>query len=129
MENGSVDPVVHERSARVPKSNVSSTANGSLERVDCERSAGWAWDPQQPDTPISVEVYVDDNLVATVRADQLRRELVLNLKGNGKHGFVVETPAALKDGVAHQIRVKIAGPRIELRGSPKVLTCPELEAR
>jgi hypothetical protein len=129
IESDGLDPVVKENFARALKSTVSSMANGSLDRVSCERIEGWAWDPQQPNTPIAVEMYADDKLLATVMADQLRRELVLNLKGNGKHGFNFETPAALKDGATHQIRVKIAGPRIELRGSAKELTCPRSEAR
>jgi hypothetical protein len=112
-----------------PPPPISPRAAGSLDRVDCDQVAGWAWDPQQPDTPIKVDLYDGAALLTTATANRLRRDLVLNQKGNGRHGFVFDTPASLKDGTPHQIHAKVTGPGTELNKSPKELNCPEPEPR
>ncbi len=98
---------------------------GTLDRVSCMRIEGWAWDARQPEAPIAVELYDGNRLLATALADRWRRDLVANKKGDGRHGFVIDTPADLKDGMAHDIHVKVAGPGIELNRSPEQLICPE----
>ncbi len=129
MAADSLDPVVKQNFSMALRSELSPMAAGSLDRVGCERIEGWAWDPQEPETPISVSLYDGETLLATVTADRLRRDLVRNHKGDGKHGFVFTTPAALKDGMAHQIHARIAGSGIELNKSPQELDCPEEEKR
>ncbi len=106
---------------------VTPSGGGSLDRVSCERIEGWAWDHAQPETPIAVDLYDGETLLATVMADRFRQDLVRNKKGDGKHGFVFNTPLALKDGMTHQIHAKIAGRGIELNKSPQELDCPEAE--
>ena len=100
-------------------------AGGFLERVGCERIDGWAWDGQQPDTPIAVEIYDGATLLVTVTADRLHPDLVEARKGNGRHSFVAETPPSLKDGQTHEIHAKIAEGGIELEKSPQALECPD----
>jgi hypothetical protein len=112
-----------------PVSTVSPMAAGSLDRAGCDRIEGWAWDPQQPETPIAVDLYDGDTLLATMMADRLRRDLVRSKKGDGVHGFVFNTPDSLQDGMSHQIHAKIAGPGIELNKSPQALACPEPQPR
>ena len=104
---------------------IRSMAGGFLERVGCERIDGWAWDEQQPDTPIAVEIYDGATLLMTVTADRLRSDLVAARKGNGRHSFVVTTPPSLKDGQTHEIHAKIAEWGIELERSPQSLQCPD----
>jgi hypothetical protein len=101
-----------------------SMARGTLDRVGCERIEGWAWNPQRPDTPIEVELYDGENLLATVIADRLRQDLVRGKKGDGRHGFVFTTPASLKDGNNHEIHAKVPGTGFDLNKSPQDLTCP-----
>ncbi len=108
---------------------VSPMAAGNLDRVNCERIEGWAWDPQQPETPIAVNLYDGETLLATVTANRLRRDLLRDHKGDGQHGFVFDTPATLKDARAHPFHARIAGSGIELRNSPRSLTCPEPKPR
>lgn len=104
---------------------VAPLAGGSLDRVGCERIEGWAWDPRQPETPIAVELYDGEKLLATVIANRLRQDLVRSEKGDGRHGFVFRTPATLKDGMIHQIHAKAAVAGIELNKSPQELDCSE----
>ena len=106
---------------------ISPLARGTLDRIGCAWIEGWAWDPQQPETPIAVDLYDGETLLGTMTADRLRPDLVRKKKGNGKHGFVFHTPASLRDGMVHQIHVKIAGPEFELNKSPCELVCPRPE--
>lgn len=91
--------------------------------ADCALIAGWAWDSTQPDTPIDVDIYVDNALFTTVAANEFRQDLFNAGKGNGEHGFSLVTPEALKDGQPHEIRVRIAASNIDLGNTPKTINC------
>jgi serine/threonine protein kinase len=92
---------------------------GYLDDVNEEGISGWAWNASQPDTPVQVDVYDGLTLLATVLADEQRDDLVPMGKGNGKHGFGCPTPAGLKDGRLHVVRVWIHGSKYQLSESPK----------
>jgi hypothetical protein len=111
------------------KAAVLQLAAGTLDRVGCERIEGWAWDPEQPDTPIAVDLYDGERLLVTVMADRPRKDLARARKGDGWHGFVFDTPASLKDAMTHQIHAKIGGTNMELNKSPQALACPAPEPR
>jgi RHS repeat-associated protein len=96
---------------------------GSFDGVDCNVISGWAWDANQPNTAINVDIYDGNTLIETVAANQFRQDLLNAGIGNGIHGFSVATPASLKNGVAHSVHVKIAGMSTELSFSPKSITC------
>jgi serine/threonine protein kinase len=99
-----------------------SLLEGYLDTVDEETIIGWAWNAMHPDSPVQVDLYDDMTLLATVPADQERDDLVAMQKGNGKHGFSYPTPARLKDGRLHVIRVRISGSKHQLNHSPKKVT-------
>jgi hypothetical protein len=94
---------------------------GTLEATDCTSARGWAWDPSFPTSPISVDVLVDGNVVATVPADQLRTDLVN--RGDGRHGFAWPIPASLRDGKSHKVTVRYAESPDSLAGKTKAITC------
>jgi hypothetical protein len=120
---GALERSAEENFSMALRSEDPPTAAGSLDRVGCERIEGWAWDPQHPDTPVTVELYDGEKLVATVMADRLRRDLVRNRKGDGRHGFAFDTPTSVKNGATHQIHAKVAGLGIELNKSPQEIAC------
>jgi len=124
VATASLDRVVKDNFSMALKSELSPVATASLDHVGCERIEGWAWDSQQPETPIAVDLYDGETLLTTVTANRFRRDLDRNHTGDGKHGFVFNTPARLKDAMTHQIHAKIAGPGIELHKSPQELACP-----
>jgi hypothetical protein len=95
---------------------------GSLDVTDSTHITGWAWDRNRPDAPIQVDIYDGDNLITTVPADQFRQDLLDNKIGNGKHRFLYNPPARLKDGQEHIIHAKFSGFDTEVRNSPKKLT-------
>jgi hypothetical protein len=100
------------------------TVGGALDGVSAEGISGWAWDSKRPDSPIKVDIFDGDAKVATVTADEFREDLLKAKIGNGKHGFGYPTPARLKDGKSHTIRVTVAGTDKELDGSPQTLRSP-----
>jgi hypothetical protein len=94
---------------------------GRLERADYDVIAGWAWDRNLPWPPAKVDIYEGDTLLATVPANRLQDELRDRGIGSGYHWFEFDTPARLKDGKPHKVRVKFSGTGRELEGSPKDL--------
>jgi len=107
----------------VQNSRASAAFEGFHEFADCTQISGWAWDQTQPNTPISVDIYADGNLLITVLANQFRQDLLNAGKGNGNHGFSFPTPLALKDGAQHTITVAFANTSTALINSPKNLVC------
>lgn len=81
---------------------------GNLELVGKESLVGWAWDSSRPDVPIKVEIFCDGITVATVTADQARKDLLSAKKGDGRHGFIYPTPDRMRDGKEHKVTVTIA---------------------
>jgi hypothetical protein len=94
---------------------------GCVESADGEQIGGWAWDPHRPNRPLQVDIYDGDVLLATVPADQVRPDLVEAGKGDGRHDFNCPTPARLKDGKPHAVRVLDAETNVELADSPKTV--------
>lgn len=103
------------------------TFEGYHDTADCGSITGWAWDKTQPNTPINVDIFGDNVLIATVPADQFRQDLFNAGKGNGFHAFSLATPLSFKNGQAHVIRVQIASSNIGLGGTPRTINCFEFE--
>jgi len=80
---------------------------------------GWAWDTCHPNRRIRVEILDGDNLVAVVRADRFRRDLLTEGKADGNCAFTYRVPASLRDGSSHSIRVRFAGTEQDLWETPK----------
>src|SRR5262249_10656576 len=95
---------------------------GVHDRTDNNRTNGWAWDKNRPDTTISVDIYDGETLLATVKAENMRPDIARAGKGNGKHGFNYPTPASLRDGKPHSIRVRFSGTKKDLRKTPQTFT-------
>ena len=96
---------------------------GIFEAADCNTISGWAWDQNDPNSPINVAIFDGNQLIATVLAIQFRQSLADQGIGNGFHVFVFNTPASLKNGQPHTIRVRFSGSSAELTSSPRTITC------
>lgn len=92
--------------------------------ANCDGVVGWAWDSDQPNTPISVDIYAGPNLIGTVLADQFRQDLLDAGKGNGVHGFFFALPPNLRDAAVHEIAVGFSGTFVGLNNTPKFIDCP-----
>jgi hypothetical protein len=96
---------------------------GWIDGADCNSIWGWAWNKNQPNTSINVDIYDGSTKLTTVAANVFRQDLVNAAKGNGYHGFSYATPSSLKNGSSHSIYVKYAGTSTNLSGTPKSITC------
>jgi D-alanine transfer protein len=112
---------VHVATAAKPKVGGPPEYEGFHDTADGQRITGWAYDRNRPNDPLKVDIYDGTRLLATVLADQFRPGLLDTGRGNGKHAFIYPTPASLKDGKDHVIRVRIAGTKFDLAKTPKTL--------
>ena len=100
---------------------------GTHDRAACDWISGWAWNAARPNAVVEVRIYDGDELLATVAADRYRADLAQLGKGNGYHAFEYATPARLKDGRLHVIRVQMAATGLDLYTTMKRLTCSPAE--
>jgi len=70
--------------------------------------SGWAWDPNNPNGTVNVDIYDGNTLIGTTSANMYREDL-LNALASPLHGFSFLTPASLKNGAVHTINVKFSG--------------------
>jgi hypothetical protein len=105
----------------VQPSSGGDSVEGQVDGITDEGIAGWAWDLKQPDSPIRVDIYDGEDLMATVVADQFREDLLKAKVGNGRHSFDYRFSRCLRDGTAHTIRVMISGTKCELAKKRLVL--------
>jgi RHS repeat-associated protein len=96
---------------------------GSLDQADCTQLAGWAWDSNQPNDAINVDIYNGVTLLATVPAATFRPDLQSAGIGNGHHGFTFSTEA-LYTGTTQSLAAYVSGTTIQLASSPRTATCP-----
>ncbi|RCR67301.1 PQQ-dependent sugar dehydrogenase [Larkinella punicea] len=102
---------------------VTGNFEGYLSVVNCQEMRGWVWDRNKPNTPLTVEFFADGNTIGTVEAKNYRQDLKDAGKGNGEHGYVFQTPSAMRDNVNHQISAKVKNSTYTLKGSPMSLQC------
>lgn len=97
--------------------------NGFLDEISCNSISGWAWNRQQPDAPVKVDIYDGENKLVTVTAADFREDLLKANLGNGRHAFNYPVVTSLKDGKPHAIHVRVSGADAELNLSPHTLDC------
>lgn len=97
----------NERAVRAPEDGRSGPSSpaivGYIDRIDGTRISGWAWDRNQPDVAVDVEVRIGDRAVATVQADRLRKDLARSGTGNGYHAFEAILDAPVADAERHLV--------------------------
>ncbi len=99
---------------------------GFHDTVGCYGVTGWAWDANQPNTPITVDIYDGSTLLGTVSANQFRQDLLNAGIGNGYHGFGFSLPASVRDGALHSINIRYGGTTTSLGNSPRSIECRSL---
>jgi hypothetical protein len=103
---------------------------GYLDYAGCDNIAGWTCDADIPNSALSVHLYDGSTFISPANANLSRTDLVGVCGGTSvAHGFVIPTPLAFKDGIAHNVNVwgvniGTTGSNVLLTGSPKSLTCP-----
>jgi hypothetical protein len=98
---------------------------GFVDHIGCDLIGGWVADRNRLNTPITVSIYANNVLIATVQANALRTDVGTFLGDNGRHGFNFATPASLKGGKTTTINVRFEDSTMDLlNNSPFTLTCP-----
>ena len=89
----------------------------------CNAIEGWAWDSNDPNGTVNVDIYDGTTLIGTVAATLYRQDLA-DVFGSPYHGFIFHTPASLRDGQPHAITVKFGGTNINLPlNTPRTTAC------
>ena len=70
-------------------SGMSNSAVGFLERIENNTVVGWAYDPNNPDVHMKVQLRINDEIVQETLADIPRGDLVSTGIGTGSHGFSI----------------------------------------
>jgi O-antigen biosynthesis protein len=95
---------------------------GNVDIMTADELVGWAWDPDLPDEPITVEILDADKSIVSIDADIYRPDLETAGFGNGRHGFAVLQIGHLLPNIYHRLRVRRKKDQRELPGSPKWIT-------
>jgi len=102
---------------------------GHIDAIESGRVYGWAWNPEQPDDRVRVDIYVRDRLIESVLADRFRQDLVDVRVGDGTHAFVFDLPADARDADSASISVYFSATQMPLsRGQKGKLPAPGGEA-
>jgi hypothetical protein len=80
------------------------SVSGYVDRIDGCTVTGWAWCRARPDATVEIEIRIDEQPVATTRADRFRRDLADAQIGDGRHAF----EATLGEPVTAETRGRIA---------------------
>ncbi len=96
------------------------TLRGEVDCLTRDRISGWAQDTEWPDTPVSLLITVNDQLLHRVLADRPRNDLRVAGIGDGRHSFDV-TLRGLSPLGRHAFAVRREIDGAHLPGSPIVL--------
>ena len=94
---------------------------GNLDAVTFSHISGWAWNPDDPDESVLIEVLDGDTQLAVVRADQHRPDLERLGMGNGRHGFAFAFGPTILPHARHLIRIRRLSDGADLATSPRLL--------
>jgi len=95
---------------------------GFHDAAGCNTISGWAWDANNPNGTVNVDIYDGSTLISTTAANMYREDL-LNALGSPNHGFSFNTPASLRNGAVHTITVKFSGTSVALTNTSRTIQC------
>lgn len=72
---------------------------GYIDMSQPELVFGWAWNSDQPEKRLELDIYLDDTLLGRVVADSHREDLEEAGLGDGAYGFNFEHPALTEEAV------------------------------
>ncbi|GAB3917383.1 hypothetical protein GCM10028804_05400 [Larkinella terrae] len=103
--------------------NVTGSFEGYLDKLDCGGIRGWVWDRNKPNTPLTVEFYLDGSgtVLGSAIANIYRPDLKDANKGNGAHAYNFTPPGSVTNGTL--IKARVLGSTFELKGGAKAYQC------
>ncbi|MFK3906776.1 hypothetical protein ACI2KD_01760 [Pseudomonas monteilii] len=98
--------------------STNSFAVGHIDYAKAGYAYGWAFNQSRPEVKVSVEIMVQDKVVAYGIADQYRNDLdTLNI-GDGYHGFCLKLSNELLDGQPYKLYARETTTGMQLLGGP-----------
>src|SRR5262249_29364521 len=98
---------------------------GFVDHVGCDNISGWAADRNRLNTPITVSIYANGALIATIQARVSRPDVGTFLGDNGLHGFSFPIPASMKGGATSSVVVRFEASSTSLiNNSLTSIMCP-----
>ncbi|WP_167238132.1 glycosyltransferase family protein [Massilia genomosp. 1] len=88
---------------------------GRVDRVDSNGLHGWALDTRDTNQVLTVGLYEGEQLLCQNQTQILRLDVNKQLQTEGNHGFELLFPAALYDGQARRISVRVDGMPLNFR--------------
>lgn len=92
---------------------------GHLDGVFEGEVHGWIWNRTHPHSRLAVDIWVDQEFVATASEFEYRADLAQAGKGDGVAAFRVKLPAWTQDSPGFVVSAKLSGSDLHLPGSPK----------
>ena len=102
------DPVI-EQPAQSAAENFADVV-GFIDSIGGTRVSGWVWNRQDPAERLEVEIRLDNDPIATVRADRPRPDLEKAKIGEGAYGFEARLPEPLAREEKHRVSAVVHKP-------------------
>tara|TARA_B100001123_G_scaffold405491_1_gene495908 strand:- start:5053 stop:5907 length:855 start_codon:yes stop_codon:yes gene_type:complete len=96
--------------------------DGFIDAVEGGRIYGWAYDQERPDEIATVTIFHGDKKLGTARADRYREDLANRGAGDGRHAFVFDLPAELRNRPASEFSVFFDQTGLAIKRGPRVFT-------
>ena len=92
---------------------------GHFDDLDLRGVSGWAYDSNNPNLRLDVEVLIDGRVAGRVTANNHRSDLLEAGIGDGQHSFVLRLSHDLFDDQEHNVQVREVSSGTQLPGSPR----------
>jgi|GEM_PF-1119125 len=108
---------------RIVQCSLAPSFFGRHDGEGCNAIEGWAWDGNEPNGTVTVDIYDGTTLIGSTAATLYRQDLA-DVLGSPYHGFIFHTPASLRDGQPHTVTVKFGGTNTNLPlDTPRTFSC------
>lgn len=88
---------------------VAPSYKGRIDGVSQFICSGWAWNKNDPQDQVKVEILHDGKVIGTAIAGEYRADLLRHEIGNGKAAFAIRLPRKFSDGSKRTLQLRVAG--------------------
>jgi glycosyltransferase involved in cell wall biosynthesis len=97
------------------------TCQGHVDEATRRQVAGWAFDTEYPERPMTLQILDNGEPIAHVIANRYRQNLRLPGMQGSRYAFKVDIPGGLNPYIRHVIQIRRARDGAELPGSPVIV--------
>ncbi|MCH8505891.1 MAG: glycosyltransferase [Ectothiorhodospiraceae bacterium] len=105
--------------SKIENNSVNSTFyEGRVEGANSDFIHGWAVDTKNLNKDLILDIYVDNILINSCKANRFRKDLAEKFNSSGHHGFKIEVPKSLMFKNKIVVNVKLRDTSFDIRYSP-----------